>query len=83
MCLKSDEKDRYFWVNTDSSVRDGLDWNIFCDVEIEVPPIPVQIKYVNVYKSLMKNLEIYEKLKAEASTICPILVRGAIEEGGR
>ena len=26
MCLKSDEKDRFFWFNTDSSVRDGMDW---------------------------------------------------------
>ena len=83
MCLKSDEKDRYFWFNTDSSVRDGLDWDIFCDVEIEVPPVDVQKKYVAVYKSLMKNLEIYEKIKAEISSVCPVLVRGAIEEGGQ
>ena len=32
--LNSEERDRYFWFHTDSSIRDGMEWNVFCDVEI-------------------------------------------------
>lgn len=61
MFLKSDEKDRFFWLNTDSSIREGLEWGVFCDIEIELPPIEIQKKYVAVYKSMLKNQEVYEK----------------------
>lgn len=40
--LKSNEKDRYFWFHCDSSVRDGMDWDAFCDIELEVPSIEIQ-----------------------------------------
>jgi len=53
--LNSDEKDRYFWFHTDSSVRDGMEWSVFCDVEIEIPPIPIQKKYMALYLGLQEN----------------------------
>jgi hypothetical protein len=61
MMLKSDEKDRYFWYFTDSSVRDGLDWNDFCDIELELPPIEIQQKYVDIYNAMVENQKSYEK----------------------
>lgn len=70
MCLKSNERDRYFWFNTDSSVRDGLDWNIFCDIELEIPSIPVQKKYVEIYKSLLHNLESYQSNLDDLKLVC-------------
>lgn len=57
MFLKSDEKDRFFWFNTDSSVRDGMEWDVFCNVEIEIPPTDVQRKYVKIYTNLQENIE--------------------------
>lgn len=60
MLLKSDEKDRYFWFNTDSSVREGMSWEDFCAVEIDIPPVEVQQKYVNIYKSMLENQKCYE-----------------------
>ena len=48
LMLKSDERDRYFWFHTDSSVRDGMSWTDFCELEIELPPLPIQQKYVDV-----------------------------------
>ncbi len=59
--LNSDEKDRYFWFNTDSSVRDGMDWKTFCDMEISIPPIEIQQKYVDIYMGLKENIESLEK----------------------
>ena len=47
--LKSDERDRFFWFNTDSSIRDGMTWDDLCNVELELPDLPTQEKFVKVY----------------------------------
>jgi type I restriction enzyme S subunit len=70
MLLKSDEKDRFFWFNTDSSIREGLEWEVFCNIEIEFPPIEIQKKYVAVYKSMLKNQEVYEKGLEDLKLVC-------------
>lgn len=59
--LKSDERDRYFWFHTDSSVRDGMSWEDFCDIEIDLPSLDVQQKYVNIYNAMLKNQQAYER----------------------
>ena len=58
--LKSDERDRYFWFNTDSSVRDGMAWEDFVNVDIELPPTEIQQKYVAVYNAMLSNQQCYE-----------------------
>lgn len=55
MLLKSSEKDRFFWFQTDASVRDGMSWNDFCSAWIELPPIDVQKKYVDIYLAMLAN----------------------------
>lgn len=60
MLLKSAEKDRYFWFHTDSSVRDGMSWDDFCDMEIQVPSLPIQKKYVDIYNAMLANQRCYE-----------------------
>ena len=59
--LNSKERDRYFWFHTDSSVRDGMEWSAFCDLEIEVPDISVQKKYVDIYLGGQENLNALHK----------------------
>ena len=59
--LKCSERDRYFWFNTDASIRDGMTWNDLCNVEIEVPSLPVQQKYVDVYNAMLVNQQSYER----------------------
>lgn len=61
MFLKSSEKDRNFWFHTDSSVRDGMSWKDFCDVTIELPPIDIQHKFVEVYLGMVENQKSYEQ----------------------
>ena len=58
--LKSSERDRYFWFHTDGSVRDGMSWEDFVDVEIELPPIEIQRKYVEIYKGMVENQAAYD-----------------------
>lgn len=60
MKLKCSELDRYFWFHTDSSVRDGMSWDEFVDVELELPDLTTQQKYVAVYKAMVENQKCYE-----------------------
>lgn len=68
--LKSNEMDRYFWFHCDSSVRDGMDWDAFCDIELEVPSIEIQKKYVAIYEGLLANLRSYEKGLDDLKLVC-------------
>lgn len=54
--LNSEERDRYFWFHTDSSVRDGMSWDVFCNLEIAIPDVTVQKKYVDIYFGAKENL---------------------------
>lgn len=76
MMLNSSEKDRYFWFHCDSSVRDGMDWNAFCNIELEVPSIEIQKKYVAIYEGMLANLRSYEKGLDDLKLVCD----GYIEE---
>ena len=70
MYLKSNEKDRYFWFHTDSSVRDGMSWEDFCDIQIPLPPIEIQNKYVDIYKAMNENLKSYESNLEDLKLVC-------------
>lgn len=59
--LKSDERDRFFWFNTDGSVRDGMTWDDFINVDIELPTIEIQQKYVDIYNAMIENQRCYER----------------------
>lgn len=59
--LKSEERDRYFWYNTDGSVRDGMSWQDFVNVDIELPSTEIQQKYVDVYNAMLANQQSYER----------------------
>ena len=68
--LNSSEKDRFFWFHCDGSVRDGMDWKVFCDMEIELPPIEVQQKYVNIYQGMVNNQKAYERGLEDLKLVC-------------
>ena len=68
--LNSTEKDRFFWFHCDGSVRDGMDWNVFCDMEIELPPIEVQQKYVDIYQGMVNNQKAYERGLEDLKLVC-------------
>lgn len=61
MWFLSKEKDRLGWFYSDSSVRANLDWEVFCDIEISLPPLPVQQKYVDTYTAMLANQRSYER----------------------
>lgn len=72
MWLKSDEKDRFFWLYTDSSVRDGLAWEDLCNIELDLPPLDVQQKYVAVYQAMLANQRTYEQGVDDLKLVCDV-----------
>ena len=61
MLFLSPEKDRLGWFRSDGSIRSNLDWPVFCDFDIELPPIEVQQKYVDIYQGMVNNQKAYER----------------------
>lgn len=70
MMMKSSEKDRYFWFHADASVRDGMSWKDFCDVEISIPDLSTQQKYVDIYKAMVANQQSYERGLEDLKLVC-------------
>ena len=52
----------------------------FYEIEIPVPDIGVQQAIVEIYNAYNVRREINKKLKAQIKDICPILIKGSIEE---
>ncbi len=79
--LMRSEFDRYARFNSWGSARETFSWEEMCSVKIPIPPIEVQKSIAELYKVYNQRKEINEKLKAQIKDICPILVKGSIDEG--
>lgn len=78
--LSRDEFDRYARFHSWGSARENFSWEAMCEVRIPIPDIDVQHSIVDIYKAYNIRKEINEKLKAQLKDICPILIKGSIEE---
>lgn len=83
MWFSRSETDRLGWFLSDSSIRTNLDLESFYNIKIPVPALTQQEAIVGIYKAYQKRREICERLKIQIKDICPILIKGAVEEGER
>lgn len=74
------EFDRFARFSSWGSVRETFDWSEMCDVRIPIPDISVQRYAVALYDTWRMRTKINERLKSGLKEICPILIRGSIEE---
>lgn len=77
------EFQRYTWFNAAGSVRDTFDFNLMSEVEFPFPNTEIQRDIVNIYNVYLERKAINEKLKAQIKNICPILIKGSLEEASR
>lgn len=75
------EFDRYARFNSWGSARETFDWETMCDVQIPIPDIKIQEAIAELYTVYNTRKKINEQLKAQIKDICPILIRGSLEEG--
>jgi len=79
--LTRSEFDRYARFNSWGSARETFNWDDMCAVKIPIPDIGVQRSIVNIYNAYIERRDINERLKEQLKELCPILIKGAIEEG--
>lgn len=80
MLFKRGEFDRYARFHSWGSARETFDWEEMCNVKIPVPPVEIQQDIVNIYEAYLIRKEINEKLKNQIKDLCPILIKGSVEE---
>ena len=81
MWFSRKEVDRLGWFMSDASIRTNLDMDRFYEIEIPVPDIGIQQTIIEIYNAYNARKAINKKLKAQIKAICPILIKGSIEEG--
>lgn len=70
--------DRYGWFASDGSIRSNLDLERFFEMEIPIPDISVQRQIVNIHKCYIERQRIADALKEQINNICPVLIRGSL-----
>lgn len=60
MFFNRPEFDRYSRFNSWGSARETFSWEDMCDINITLPSLECQSKFVDVYLSLKENLEAYQ-----------------------
>lgn len=73
------EFDRKAWTYCDSSVRGGLEWERLCEMEIPIPHIDEQRKYVALYKGILANQKAYESSLNDLQLICDTYIEDLIK----
>jgi len=75
------EFNRYARYNSWGSARETFDWSEMCEVKIPIPDISVQKAISEIYTVYNTRKKVNEQLKVQIKNICPILIKGSIEEG--
>ena len=83
MFFNRTEFDRYARFHSWGSARETFTWADLIQVEIPIVDIVVQKAIVDIYTVYKERREINEKLKAQIKAICPVLIKGSIEEAER
>lgn len=80
MWLSRKEFDRYARYNSWGSARENFSFEDMRNVEIPIPDIAIQKAISEIYAVYVQRKGINEKLKAQIRDICPILIKGSLEE---
>lgn len=77
------EFERRAWFSCDTSARGSLSWEEFINLKIPESSNYNQKIISKLSLALLEKQEINEKLKEQIKSICPILIKGAMEEACR
>lgn len=80
--LKRDQFKRYAAFHA-MGVRNTFDYNLMEEFEIPIPPLKTQVSISDMYTIYSERKKINEKLKSRIKNMCPILIKGAMEEASR
>ena len=80
MFFNRTEFDRYARFHSWGSARETFTWNDLIDVQIPIPDIGIQKAIAEVYTVYIRRKRINEQMKEQIRDICPILIKGSLEE---
>ena len=80
--LTRPEFDRYARFNSWGSARETFNFDDMCDVEVPIPDIKVQKAISDIYAVYVDRKHIDDRLKERIKNMCPILIKGSLEEAG-
>ena len=81
--LLREEFDRYARFHSWGSARETFSWTDMQEVEIPIPRLQVQRALADMFTSYSQRKEINKRLKVQIKDICPILIKGSLEEANR
>ena len=70
MYFNRPEFDRDARFNSWGSARETFDWETMCDIDIELPNLATQQKYVDIYKAMVANQQSYERGLDDLKLVC-------------
>ena len=80
MYFNRPEFDRYARFNSWGSARETFDWSEMCDIDIELPPIEIQQKYVDIYNAMLANQRDYENGLEDLKLACDAFIEKLMKE---
>ena len=60
----------YARYNSWGSARETFSWEEMCDIDIELPDIAIQQKYVDIYNAMLENQRCYESALEDLKLVC-------------
>ncbi|WP_159545824.1 restriction endonuclease subunit S [Streptococcus halichoeri] len=75
MYFNRPEFDRFSRYNSWGSARETFSWDDMCDIEIDLPPIDIQEKYVAIYKAMLANQKAYENGLEDLKLVCDATIQ--------
>lgn len=81
MLFERNEFNRYSRFNSWGSARETFDWEEMQEVRLPIPDVEIQKDIVNIFEVYKTRKKINEKLKSQIKDICPILIKGSLDEG--
>jgi len=73
---------RYMYWLSEGTSYEFLKFENLSSISIPIPSIEIQKSVVSIYESYLSKVKSVNKLKAMMKCICPVLIKGAVEEGG-
>lgn len=70
MYFNRPEFDCYSRFNSWGSARETFSWEDMCDIDIDLPPLPIQQKYVDIYNAMLANQQSYERGLEDLKLVC-------------
>ena len=70
MFFNRPEFDRYSRFHSWGSAREAFSWEDLCNIELDLPPLAVQQKYVAVYQAMLANQQVYEQGLDDLKLVC-------------